>query len=393
MSLFSTPLSGLNASSDALQAISNNLANLNTNGYKAQNAVFSDVFYQNLGNSGNADPMQLGFGVKVEGMSQDLTNGPVSSTGITSNMALDGAGYFVTSNKEGALSYTRAGDFTTNINGQLTSLNGNLVMGYPAVGGVVTPNASLQPINVGQGTTTTATPTSNFSFTSNLNAASAVGDTYTPTPISVYDSLGQAHSLSITYTKTATNTWSYNVAVPSSDIQGGTGTTTTVGSGTLTFNSDGSLASPTAPVSNLSVGPLVDGAATLTPTWTLANTANGDLITQTASANTTSAQSQNGYAAGTLSAFTVLQDGTVQATFTNGQQRAIGQVAVASFANPEGTLSLGEQPVPADRRLRPVCNRGGRHRGTGNDHRLECGTVQRGRRNGTLRSDCGAALL
>ena len=340
MSLFSTPLSGLNASSNALQAISNNLANLNTNGYKAQSAVFSDMFYQSLGNSGNADPMQLGFGVKVEGMSQNLTNGPVSSTGISSNMALDGDGYFVTSNKDGALSYTRAGDFATNINGQLTTLGGNLVMGFPAVGGVVSTNSSLQPINVGTGTTTPATPTSSFAFTTNLNASAAIGDTYTPTPINVYDSLGQAHSLSITYTKTGTNAWSYNVTVPSSDIQGGTGNTTSVGSGTVSFNSDGSLATPTAPVSSIAIGPLVDGAAPLQPTWDLAN-ANGTLISQTASPYSTSAAVQNGYAAGTLSTYTVLQDGTVQATFTNGQQRAIGQVAVANFANSEGLALTG----------------------------------------------------
>ncbi len=341
MSLFSTPLSGLNASSAALQAISNNLANLNTDGYKAQDAVFSDVFYQNLGNSGTNDPIQAGFGVKVEGMSVDQTNGPISSTGVSSNMALNGPGYFVTSSAAGSLSYTRAGDFTTNVSGQLTDPGGDLVMGYPASGGVVATNASLQPINVGTGTTTTATPTSQFSFTTNLNASHAVGDTYSPTPINVYDSLGQAHSLSVTYTKTATNTWTYNVTVPSSDIQGGTGTTTSVGSGTLTFNSDGSLASPTSPITSLSIGPFSDGAAAMTPSWAISGSSGDSLLTQTASTDSTSAQSQNGYAAGTLSSFTVLENGAVEATFTNGQQRAIGQIAVASFANPEGLSMNG----------------------------------------------------
>ncbi len=346
MSLFSTPLSGLNASSSQLQAISNNLANLNTNGYKAQNAVFSDVFYQNLGSSGNADPIQEGFGVRVEGMSRDLTNGPISGTGISSNMALDGSGYFITSNSEGALSYTRAGDFTTNINGQLTSLNGNTVMGFPAVGGVVKTNASLQPISVGKGTTTIATPTSTFSFTSNLNASSVAGDSYSPPPIKIYDSLGQDHLLSVTYSKTGTNAWSYNVSVPSSDIQGGTGTATSVGSGTFTFNNDGSLATPTGEITNISIGPFSDGAATMQPAWKLADATTGGTLTQTASPNSTSAQVQDGYAAGTLDAFSVLQDGTVEASFTNGQQRAIGQVAVASFANPEG-LSLSGNNVYA----------------------------------------------
>lgn len=341
MPLFSTPLSGLNASSTQLQAISNNLANLNTDGFKAQTAVFSDIFYQNLGSSGNADPIQAGSGVQVEGMSSNLTNGPVSSTGVNSNMALNGPGYFVTSNAAGALSYTRAGDFTTNVSGQLTSLSGNLVMGYPAVGGVVSTNASLQPINVGAGTTTVATPTSNFSFTTNLNASAPLNTVYTPTPISVYDSLGAAHLLTVTYTKTATNAWNYNVTIPSSDVQGGTGTTTSVGSGTLNFDSTGAITPPTASITTLSAGPFTNGAATLTPTWQLSNTSGNSLITQTAAtASTTSTQLQNGFAAGTLKDFSVLQDGTVQATFTNGQTRAIAQVAVASFANPEG-LSLG----------------------------------------------------
>ena len=347
MSFFSTPLSGLTASSAALQAISNNLSNMNTNGYKAQSAIFSDVFYQNLGTSGNADPIQTGFGTQVEGMSTDLTNGPVSSTGISSNMALDGDGYFVTSNSAGALSYTRAGDFTTNVSGQLTSLSGNLVMGYPAVGGVVSTNASLQPIDVGQGTTTPATPTSTFSFTTNLDASAATGTTYSPTPISVYDSLGQSHLLSVTYTKMGTNTWNYAITVPSTDIQGGTGSTTTVGSGSLTFTDTGALSSPTSSITSLSMGPLADGASSLSPTWQLSDSSGNSLITQTASAASTSAQTQNGYAAGTLSSYSVLQDGTVQATFSNGQNRAIGQVAVAGFANPEGlSLTGGNQYTP-----------------------------------------------
>ncbi len=352
MPLFSTPLSGLTASSTALQAISNNLANLNTNGFKSQSAVFSDIFYQNLGNSGNADPIQAGFGTQVEGMSEDLTNGPISSTGVSTNMALNGPGYFVTSNSAGAMSYTRAGDFTTNVNGQLTTLSGNLVMGYPAVGGVVSTNASLQPINVGAGTTTTATPTSKFSFTSNLNASSAVGNTYTPTPINVYDSLGQAHLMTVTYTKQANNQWTYNVTMPAADFPPATPPSTTpvsVGSGTLNFDTTGALIPSSTPAS-IAAGPFSDGAAALTSSWQLTDASGGSLITQTVSptnASSTTAATQDGYAAGTLSSFTVLQDGTVQASFTSGQTRAIGQVAVASFANPEGlSMSGGNQYAP-----------------------------------------------
>lgn len=339
MSIFSTPLSGLNASSSALATISNNLANINTDGYKSQSTVFSDVFYQTLGTSGNNNPIQTGFGVKVDGTAVDLTNGNVSSTGVSSNMALNGSGYFVTSDPSGGVLYTRSGDFTTNTSGQLVTPGGDLVMGYAATGGVVNPNSSLQPINVGQGAST-ASPTSSFSMTTNLNASASVGDTYSPTPLSVYDSLGGSHLLSISYTKTGSDTWSYNVSVPSSDIANGTGTTTSLGSGTLTFDSSGALSSPTGNLQLNSVGPFTDGAAAMSPTWEL-STSSGSLITQTSSTSTSSAQSQDGYAAGTLSGYSVLSDGTVQGTFSNGQTHAIGRVAVANFANPEGLQMMG----------------------------------------------------
>lgn len=339
MSMFSAPLSGLNASSTALATISNNLANLNTDGYKSQSTVFSDVFYQNLGTSGNNNPIQTGFGVQVAGTSTDLTNGNVSSTGISSNMALDGSGYFVTSDANGALSYTRSGDFTANTSGQLVTPGGQLVMGYPATAGVVNTNASLQAINVGQGASSAAATTS-FSMTTNLDATASVGDTYSPTPLAVYDSLGGSHLLSVTYTKTGADTWSYNITVPSSDIQGGTGTTTSLGSGTLTFDASGALSSPTGNLQLNSVGPFTDGAAALSPTWQL-SAPGTSLLTQAASTSASSAQTQNGYAAGTLSGYSVLSDGTVQGTFSNGQTRAIGQVAVANFSNPEGLQLTG----------------------------------------------------
>lgn len=340
MSFFSTPLSGLSASSAALKAISNNLANMNTDGYKAETAEFSDVFYQNLGTSGNGNPIQSGLGVQVNGMSSDLTNGPISGTGVNSNIALDGNGYFVVKDTTtGAQSYTRAGDFVANAAGQLTTQGGQLVLGYPAVKGVVNGSGTLQALNVGKGTTTSANPTTTFSLTTNLNSDTAVGGTQ-GSQISVYDSLGSAHLVSITYTKTGSNTWSYNATVPSSEISGGTGTSTSVGSGTLTFDPTGALTSPAS--ATLSIGPLSDGASALAPTWKLTDSNGTGLMTQTASAASTSASTQDGYAAGTLSDFSVLADGTVEATFTNHQNRAIGQVAVANFANPEGLSLTGD---------------------------------------------------
>ena len=339
MSFFSTPLSGLAASSAALQSISNNLANLNTDGYKAQSTVFSDVFYQNLGTSGSGDPIQTGMGAQVAGTTSDLTNGSIASTGISSNLAINGNGYFVVQNSNGAPNYTRNGDFTTNSSGQLVTTDGQTVMGYPAANGVVNPNAALQAINVGTGSSTPASATSTFSLTTNLDATAAVGATFN-SPITVYDSLGATHNVSIAYTNTGNNTWSYNATIPSTDIQGGTGATTSVGSGNLTFNSAGALTSPTSSPT-LSFGTLSDGAASLNPTWSLTDSSGSSLLTQTASASSNNAKSQNGFAAGTLSNFNVLTDGTIQATFTNGQTSAIGQVALASFANPEGLSMNG----------------------------------------------------
>ncbi len=333
---FSTPLSGLNASSAALKTVSNNLANMNTDGFKSQTTTFSDLFYQDYGASGSGDPIQSGLGVQVSGSTQDFSNGVISSNGVTSNMALNGSGFFVTQSESGTQTYTRNGDFTTNAAGQLITQSGEQVMGYPASGGVVSTNAKLEPLSVGAGTTSPATPTSTFSLSTNLNSASADGTTF-QSPISVYDSLGASHVLTVTYTKTGANQWQYDVSLPSKDMQGGTGTTS-VASGTLDFNSSGSLTSPSAPIA-ISVGPLSNGATTMQQTWTLADASGDSLLTQTASNSSNNSTLQDGFAAGVLNTYTVETDGTIQASFSNGQTRAIGQVAVANFANPEG-LSL-----------------------------------------------------
>lgn len=341
----STALSGLNAAETALQTISNNLANMNTDGYKSQTSTFADLFYQTYGNSGSGNPIQTGLGVQVTGTSQDFSNGAVASTGVSSNMALNGAGFFVVQNGSGAQTYTRNGDFTTNASGQLITLGGQLVMGYPVVNGVVSANSALQPINVGSGTSAPATPTANFSLTTNLNAGTAMNGTF-QSPINVYDSLGNSHVLTIGYTLTAPNTWTYSVTIPSSDLQGGVGSSTQVATGTLSFNSSGQLVSPASPIA-IAIGSLADGAANMNLNWQLTDASSNSLLTQTASASSNNATTQDGFASGVLSSYSVLSDGTVDGTFSNGQTRAIGQVAVASFANPEGLTLDGDNQYSA----------------------------------------------
>jgi flagellar hook protein FlgE len=321
------------ATTQSLNAIANNLANLNTDGYKDQTLNFASVFNQMQGTSGNGDPIQVGDGVQVAGTVSNFANGDVNSTGVSSNMALQGNGFFVVQNSNG-VDYTRNGDFTVNSQGQLCTQGGQLVLGYPAVNGVVQTGAALAPITVNQANNIPAAATTNFQMTTNLDATAAVGTTYS-SPMTVYDSLGQSHDLTINYTNTAPNTWSYSITLPAADT-GGTGNPTTVASGTLDFNSSGVLTSPSGTVPGITISGLADDAAKMNLTWDLNGSGGTPAITQQAAASATSETTQNGYDTGTLTSYSVLSDGTVQGQFSNSQTLALGQVAVASFANNQG---------------------------------------------------------
>jgi flagellar hook protein FlgE len=333
MSSFSIPLSGLMATSESLNTIANNLANLNTDGYKDQNLDFASVFNQMQGTSGNGDPIQIGDGVQVAGAASNFSNGNVDSTGIASNMALQGNGFFVVQDSNG-LDYTRNGDFTVNSQGQLATQGGQLVLGYPAVNGAVQTGAALAPITVNQANEIPAVATTTFQMTTNLDATAAVGTTFS-SPLTVYDSLGESHDLSINYTNTAPNTWSYTVTLPAADT-GGTGSPTTIKSGTLDFNSSGVLTSPSGTVPGITISGLADGAANMDLSWNLSGSGGTPAITQQEAASATTESTQNGYTSGTLTSYSVLSDGTVQGQFSNNQTLALGQVAVASFANNQG---------------------------------------------------------
>jgi flagellar hook protein FlgE len=333
MSTFTIPLSGLMATSQSLSAIANNLANLNTDGYKDQTLDFASVFNQTQGPSGNGDPIQVGDGVQVAGRVSNFANGNVNSTGVSSNMALQGNGFFVVKDSNG-VDYTRNGDFTVNSEGQLCTQGGQLVLGYPAANGVVQTGAALAPITVDQANNVPAVATTNFQMTTNLDATAAVGTTYS-SPMTVYDSLGQSHDLTINFTNTAPNTWSYSITLPAADT-GGTGNPTTVASGTLDFNSSGVLTSPSGTVPAIKISGLADDAAVMNLTWDLNGGGGTPAITQQAAASATSETTQNGYTTGTLTGYTVLSDGTLQGQFSNSQTLALGQVAVASFANNQG---------------------------------------------------------
>jgi flagellar hook protein FlgE len=336
MSSFSIPLSGLNASQAALQSVSANLANVDTDGYKDQNLTFSDVFAQASSSNGAGDPLQTGQGVETASTTSDFTNGNVSSTGIPSNMALSGSGFFVVQQAGGSTAYSRAGDFTTNTNGFLTAPDGSLVMGYPAVDGVVNTAATLQPLQLGSGLVSPAQATTTFGATTNLSATATVG-TVVPATVDVYDSLGAPHILTVDYTKTGTNAWSYSISVPTADTGAGSAT---IATGNLTFDSSGNLTSPTGTVTGITVPSFTDGAAPMNLTWDLNDSSGNGTLTQSDLASSTSNAVQNGGAAGTLSEYTVQADGTIEGTFSNGTTQALGQVAVATVNNVQGLQQI-----------------------------------------------------
>jgi flagellar hook protein FlgE len=338
---FSIPLSGLDADNTALATISNNLANLNTTGYKDATVSFQDLFYNLLGTNGSGDQLQVGSGASVGAINTSFSNGTVQSTGVNTDAAITGNGFFIVQNGSNTY-YTRAGDFTQNANGYLVDANGDQIMGYPAVNGVVNTSGGLTPIQLPMGMTSPPTATTSLSIDANLNSGAAVGDSYN-TSVTVYDSLGTAQVLSLDFTNTGSG-WTYNATLPSSAIAGGTGTTTTVASGTLNFDNNGNLTS-SAPIA-ISVPGLADGASTMAINWNLAGSNGQGLITQVAGTSSTSSTTQNGNTSGTLSGFTINADGTITGAFTNGSQ-TLGQIALANFANLEGLSQHGDNNYSA----------------------------------------------
>ncbi len=335
MSSFSIPLTGLEASSTALNTIANNLSNMNTTAFKSQDVTFSDLFYQQIGSNGAGDPLQVGAGTQVGSTETDFSQGSISETGNATDVALNGNGFFVVQNG-GQTEYTRDGDFTLSATGALTTQSGQQVMGYPVVDGAVDTNAPLTAIQIPVGQVEQPAATSTMSITANLDASDAAG-TVVPAQITVYDSLGVSHVATVDFTAQGNGVWDYSISLPSGDATGGTNLT-----GTLQFDANGNLTSPAANVSGIQFTGLSDGASNLNITWDLYGSNNEPTITQVASADAVSATNQNGYASGEYSGFTIDSDGVLSAEFSNGQTTPVGQLALANVTNEQGlTISAG----------------------------------------------------
>jgi flagellar hook protein FlgE len=340
MPTFSIPLSGLTASSEALSTIANNLANLNTVGYKDQRVQFQDLFYQSLGSTGAGDPILQGAGVRVGSIPSNFTQGSVSSSGVNTDVAIQGEGFFVAQGTNGDTNYTRAGNFSVDKDGFLVTTDGKQVMGYPAVGGVVNPGQTLAPLNLGTGQLSPPTATTKISGTTNLDAIAAVGGTFS-TPVTLFDSLGASHVLSFNFTKTGVGAWNYTITIPAAEV-GAVGAPVVLKSGALAFDGSGNLTSPAADVAGITIAGLTDGAKPLTFTWQLYDPAGGSLVHQVAAPSSTSTTQQDGNSSGSLVNFNIGSDGTISGSFSNGRTAVLGQLALATFGNEQGLLRTGQ---------------------------------------------------
>lgn len=343
---FSTALSGLNANSTAIDVVGNDLANLNTTGYKSKELHFSDLMSQELGGGTSG---QLGMGVGQAGAYSKYTQGSLQSTGGPTDAAIQGNGFFVVKDQNNQTLYTRDGTFQVSASGQLITTGGDLVQGWSAANGSVNASGATGSISVPLGATIPATATTTMSVGLNLDSRTGTAPPAAAftAPIQVVDSQGNNHTLTASFTKTATNTWSYSLAIPATDLAAGG--TTTVASGTMTFDANGKLTSPAAGADPqpVSIKGLVDGAGDMSIGWSLYGASGSSNITQVAASSEVSSTIQNGAAAGQISQVSLQNGGLLVASYSNGQQLTIGQLAVASISNPESLTSVGNNNLAA----------------------------------------------
>jgi flagellar hook protein FlgE len=333
-----TGVSGLNSNGQELSVIGDNIANVNTVGFKGSRMAFGDILSQSL--TGLSGTSQVGRGVAVNGVTPMFTQGSFQNTSSGLDVAIDGEGFFMVNNN-GATAYTRAGNFQLNQNGNVVTPSGAILQGYladPTTGLITGAIGNLQLL----GTPVPAVATTNGTLAVNVDASATAATPWTfaagttppaaaqynnSTSVTVYDSLGGAHQVGVYFAKTGSNAWTAHYV-----YQNAAGTYTEAGTQNMTFNADGTLATGASGALAFAWG---NGSAAGATTFDLTGT------TQFASAFAVSAISQNGYASGTLKNVLIADDGIVTGVFTNGQTRNLAQLALARFIAPTGLTKLG----------------------------------------------------
>jgi flagellar hook protein FlgE len=342
---FSASLSGLFANQQKLNVIGNNLANINTIAFKSSTVVFSDLVSQSVGGS-SANPMQIGLGVTTGSISPNFSQGGTENTGVPTNVAIQGVGFFVVGDSA-ERAYTRAGDFSFDSNGTLVTSDGKPVQGYTAIDpttGAIISTGQPGTIIVPPGALRPPVTTTQFGTSTNLDINAPIGTTVTSS-VQIYDTLGTAHVATLTYTNTGPGAWDYDITVPGQEISGGAaGTPESIANGNLTFTSAGVLnqVDGAAAADVAITGPTwADGATATGMTWDLVDANGVAALTGYAATSATSSVTQNGAAAATVSGLSINSAGEIIATFGAGKTVAVGQLAIASFNNPQGLVKIG----------------------------------------------------
>lgn len=338
---FSTALSALGAHTTAVDVVGNNLANLNTPGYKASVVVFSDLVTQSLG--AGLGETQVGFGVARPVTLRQFSQGAIQASSGPLDVAIQGDGFLVVKDpmSDGVL-YTRGGNLQVNKQGRLVTATGFRLQGWNEINGVLDTTQPVTDVIVPVGSLRAPVATTSVSFDLNLDASATAGPppTVFSTSIEVFDSLGGAHTISVRFEKTANpGEWSYSLIFPDSDLASPPFTPVT---GTLQFDPQGRLISPAVsdPMPQMTVTGLANGAADLDITWQLYNGVTPRL-TQFSQPSAVAANAQDGHPAAQLIRVGIGDGGRVLAQYSNGEQVAVGQLAMASIRNPESMIAVG----------------------------------------------------
>jgi flagellar hook protein FlgE len=329
-SLFSG-ISGLRANQTMMDVTGNNIANVNTVGFKSSSVVFQDTLSQLLqgaktpaNGAGGSNPAQVGLGVKVAGISQNFGQGAAQTTGRATDMMIQGDGFFI-QKTNGETLFTRGGALSFDGLGQLVSPTGSIMQGWVAdANGAINTNGPINDIRLPLGATLAPKITENVALKGNL-PADVADATELQTSVDVYDTLGAAHTLAVTLTKNAGTppTWAIKVEDTSTDPA----TALTLSSATVSFDADGKLTTPSPITTTLGGEPL-----------------NIDLDAMTGYAGQSSlgVDNQDGFAAGSLQGFSIGPDGVLTGVFSGGRTQALGQLALATFSNPGGLIKAGD---------------------------------------------------
>ncbi len=348
--LFSA-ISGMKTNMSYMDVTGNNIANVNTTAFKSSRVTFQDILGQTIRGAsspqngrGGMNPAQIGLGVNMGAIDNIMSQGSLQTTGKLTDFAVQGDGFFVVGDGQNQY-YTRDGAFDIDVGGTLVNpATGMKVMGWMADGtGTVTTNTAPVSIQIPFGTQVSAKPTADNTtpnppvygmvMAGNLDSGTATAGTVTST-VTAYDSLGNAHSIDITYTKTGANAWSVTGTDPSSAAPA----PNAIAAQTINFTTNG-LVDTTAGskgLINVSLG------TTNGSTNPLAFTIDMTTLTQFAGTSAVTTRLNTGSPAGALVSFSVGASGEISGIYSNGSTQRIGQLALASFANPGGLQRSGQ---------------------------------------------------